>query len=171
LSDSIRTIIGAIAAAGSVMSVFVYIHKRQKIPRLSFDGYFKTEQIFVTGNVRSKVTTYWVKVKDINPKSEGKIKSCVGSIAVGSEVYRTTWMFMNTSEHTFVKEAWLKLFDINSRDETVGFLDGKRSPASIGRRMGESVTIQLKAGRGHCPSPLGENIEYITKNARSMHSQ
>ena len=55
-------------------------------------------------------------------------------------------MFVDTTQHTFVKQAWLKLFDVNPRDETLGFFsNGKRHPASIGRRMGDSVTIQLNA--------------------------
>jgi hypothetical protein len=51
------------------------------------------------------------------------------------------------------------LFDINSSDKTVGFFsDGKRDRASIGRGIGDNITILLKAGRGHCPPPYSENI-------------
>jgi hypothetical protein len=36
------------------------------------------------------------------------------------------------------------------------FSNGKHSPASIGRRMGDSVTIQLKTARGHPPVLITE---------------
>jgi hypothetical protein len=165
LSDIAGTIIKAFTAVTALTSVFVYIYKRQKIPTVSFGGYFKVDRVFITGNVQSKVTTYYVKIEDINPKSEGKIKSCVGYLIVGSEHYNATWMFVDTTQHTFVKQAWLKLFDVNPRDETLGFFsNGKRHPASIGRRMGDSVTIQLNAARGHCPT-ITEKIENIIREA------
>ena len=167
LSDTLGTIIKAFTAVTALTSVFVYMYKRQKIPRVSSGGYFKVEQVFITGNVKSKVTTFYLKIEDINAKSEGKIKSCVGYLIVGSEGYSTTWKSVNTRQNTFVKEAWLKLFDVNSRDQTLGFFsDGKRVSASIGRRMGDSVTIQLKAARGHCPDAFTEKIENIIKEAQ-----
>jgi hypothetical protein len=61
--------IGGLTTLAALGSVFVYIHQRQKIPRLSFDGYFKKEQPFVTGHVSTKVTTYYVRIEDINPKA------------------------------------------------------------------------------------------------------
>jgi hypothetical protein len=96
----------------------VYMHKSDQIPRLSFDGYFKIDKPFVTGNVSSKVTIYCVKIKDINTKSEGKIPSCPGSLTVNSDVYRTVWIATNERHYNFVNEAWLKLFDVDSKDDT-----------------------------------------------------
>lgn len=167
MSDVTGTIIKALIGMTALGSVFVYVHERQKIPKLSFDGYFKTEMTFLTGHDRSILTTYCVKIIDINSKSEGKIKSCVALLTVGSEIYPTTWMFVNAREHTFVNEAWLKLFDIDSRDQTVGFFsNGKRSPSSMGRRMGDSVTIRLKAARAHTPEPITEKVENIIHKAQ-----
>jgi len=76
-------------------------------------------------------------------------------------------MFVNAREHTFVNEAWLKLFDIDSKDQTVGFFsNGNRSSSSMGRRMGNSVSIQLKAARAHAPEPITEKIENIIHKAQ-----
>ena len=121
LSDNAETITKAFTALTALTSVLVYIYKRQRIPRLSFGGYFKVEQVFITGNAKSKVTTYYVKIEHINPKREGKIKSFVGYLIVGSEGYSTTWMSINTSQHTFVKQAGLKLFDIKKIDSVLTF--------------------------------------------------
>lgn len=81
-------------------------------------------------------------------------------------------MFTKKRHHNFVKEAWLKLFDVEWKDETIGLFDtaeesnAKRPPASYGRRIGDKITMQLEAARGHCPEPHEGNIEYIIKNAR-----
>jgi hypothetical protein len=151
-----KALIGMTALGKQILSlVFVYIHERQKIPKPSFDGYFKTEKPFLTGHDRSILTTYCVKIIDVSSKSQGKL-------TVGSEVYPTTWMFVNAREHTFVNEAWLKLFDIDSRDQTVGFFsNGKRPKSSVGRRMGDSISIQLKAACAHAPEPITEKVENI----------
>jgi hypothetical protein len=63
----------------SLSSVFVYIHKRRKIPVLSFDGYFKYDKN-LSQNIPTKVTNYCVKIKDINTKSEGKVCSCAAIV-------------------------------------------------------------------------------------------
>ena len=134
-------------------SVFVYMHQRQKIPRLLFNGYFKREQPFLTGHVSTKVTTYYVIIENINPKGEGQIEWCAGSLTVDDSEYKTVWM-SEERHHNFVKEAWLKLFDVDSKEETIGFFDtpvetdAKRNPSSYGRRVGDNITIQLEAARG-----------------------
>jgi hypothetical protein len=172
LSSVAAGVIGAVATVTT--SIFVYIHQRRKIPILSFNGYFKTERPLVTGNVHNQVTTYCVRVEDVNPKTEGKIESCAGSIVVANDTYRTVLMFSNQRHQDFVKEAWLKLFDVNSKDETIGLfntpeeLNAKRASASYGRRIGDSITMQLEAARGNCPKPHIENIEYIINNAQFL---
>jgi hypothetical protein len=70
-----------------------------------------------------------------------------------------------------VKEAWLKLFDVDSKEDTIGFFDtpvetdAKRNPSSYSRRIQDKIIMRLEAARGGCPPPHAEKIEYIIKNA------
>ena len=170
--SNLTATLGALTGLAALGSVYVFWRKRQTIPKLSFDGYWKTDSLFVKGNVETKVTSYCVRIEDINPKREGQIRWCAGSVTVNDNEYKTIWMFTKKRHHDFVKEAWLKLFDVDSKDETIGLFDtaeesnAKRSPASYGRRIGDKITMQLEAARGRCPEPHDENIEYIIKNAR-----
>jgi len=172
--SNVATALAGLTGLAALGSVFVYARQRQKIPKLSFDGYFKTEQTFLTGHDPTNVSTYCVRIEDINPKREGEIRLCAGSLTVNTEVYKTIWMFTKKRHHNFVKEAWLKLFDVDSKNETIGFSDtaeesnAKRSPASYGRRIGDNITMQLEAARGRCPEPHNENIEYIIKKAEYL---
>lgn len=172
--SSVAAVAGALTSLAALGSLYVYWRKRQTIPDLSFDGYFKTEETFLTGNTPSKVTTYCVRIEDVNPKREGEIRSCAGSLTVSNDTFKTIWMFTKKRHHNFVKEAWLKLFDVDSKDETIGFFDtaeesnAKRSPASYGGRIGHCITMQLEAARGHCPEPHNEDIDYIIRNAQYL---
>jgi hypothetical protein len=164
-------IISAVTGAIGLSSVFIYIHQRSKIPKLSFDGYFKKEQAFLTSHISSKITTYYVRIENVNPKSEGEILSCAGSLTVNDTEYKTAWI-SDERDHNFVREAWLKLFDVDSKNDTIGFFDtpveteARHKPTSYGRRIGDNITIQLEAARVRCPEPHNENIEYIIKNAQ-----
>jgi len=163
-------IISAVGGAIGLTSLFIYLHQRSKIPKISFDGYFKKEQAFLTSNVSTKATTYYVRIEK-NPKGEGEIESCAGSLNVNNSIYRTVWISGKRHDN-FVKEAWLKLFYVDMIDDTIGFFNtaeesnAKRSPASKGRRIGDNITMKLEAARGRCPQPHTENIEYIIKNAQ-----
>lgn len=97
----------------SELCVYI-IHQRSKIPKLSFDGYFKKEQAFLTSHMSSKITTYYVRIENVNPKSEGEILSCAGSLTINE----TAWI-SDGRDHNFVMEAWLKLFDIDSKNNTI----------------------------------------------------
>jgi hypothetical protein len=171
LSNNIGIIVSAVAGAISLSSAFLYIHQRRKIPRLSFDGYFKTERPFVTGQVSTKVATYCVRIENINPKGEGEIELCAGSLTVNDSIYKTVWI-SDERHHNFVREAWLKLFDVDSKDDTIGLFDtsgetdAKRYPAAYGRLISDNITIKLESARGHLPDPVTEKIEYIIKNAQ-----
>lgn len=90
--SNITAALGALTGLAALGSVYVYVRKRQKIPRLSFEGYFKTAQLFLTGHAPSKVTTYCVRIENINLKSEGEIKLCAGSLTVNDSIYKTVWM-------------------------------------------------------------------------------
>jgi len=49
----------------------------------------------VKEHVETKVTSYFVRIEDINPKREGQIKRCEGSVTVNDNEYKTIWMFTN----------------------------------------------------------------------------
>jgi hypothetical protein len=172
LSNTTGTIVGALTGLAALGSVYVYWRKRQTIPKLSFEGYWKTDSLFVTEHVETKVISYCVRIEDINPKSEGKIRSCAGSATVNNDISKTIWMFANKRNHDFVKEAWLKLFDVDWKDDTIGLFDtsgktdAKRFPVAYGRRNNDNITINLESARGRRPDPVTEKIEYIIKKAR-----
>ena len=174
MGDNEKTFSSVISSITSLASVFTYIHKRQKIPKLSFDEYFKFEQPFISGNISNKVTYYCIRIKDINAKSEGQIRSCAGSLTINGSIYKTVWLTTNKRHHTFVKEACLKLFDVDSRDDTIGYFntidetEPNRLPGFYGRRVSDNITIQLESARGHCPEPITVNVEYIIKNAKML---
>ena len=115
-------IISAVSGAIGLTSLFIYLHQSSKIPKISFDGYFKKEQPFLTGHVSTKVITYYVRIEDINPKGEGQIERCAGSVTVNDTEYKTVWI-SGERHQDFVKRAWLKLFDVDSKDETIGLFD------------------------------------------------
>ena len=85
--------------------------------------------------METKLTSYCVRIEDINPKREGQIEWCAGSLTVNYSEYKTIWMFTNNRHHDFVK-AWSKLFDIDWKVETIGLFNtleesnAKRFPAS-----------------------------------------
>ena len=94
-----------LAGIASLTSVFFYLRGRSKIPKLSFDGHFKFDKQFVSEDVPSKVTIYCVRIEDMNTKSEGKVRSCAGSLTVSGNVYRTVWVNSESRHYAFVKEA------------------------------------------------------------------
>jgi hypothetical protein len=107
LSNDAGIIVSALTGVVS-LAVFVYLHKRAKIPKLSFDGYFKTEQPFLTGHESSKVTTYCVRIENINLKSEVEIELCAGSLTVNNSIYKTVWMSTDKRHDNFVKDALIR---------------------------------------------------------------
>jgi hypothetical protein len=137
------------------VSVFVYMHKRRKIPKLSFDGYFKFDK--PTGNVPNKVTVYCIKVEDINTQSEGKVHLCAGSLTVNDNVYRTIWLNNESRYHTFANEALLKLFEGDWNGNLIGFFNAlgetNAEPvlASYPERIHSNIILALESAKGHCP--------------------
>ena len=157
------------------MSVFIYLHGRSKIPKLSFDGYFKFDKQFVT-DVPSKVTIYCVRIEDMNTKSEGKVRSCTGSLTVGGNVYRTVWANSESRHYAFVKEALLKLFEVDWNGSTIGFFntlrETKAEPTLVPytETIHSNIIIGLESNRGHCPESMTVSIEDIINNAESLAS-
>jgi len=175
LGIKIRIIVPILAAIASLMSVFIYLHGRSKIPKLSFDGYFKFDKQFVT-DVPSKVTIYCVRIEDMNTRSEGKVRSCTGSFIVNSNIYRTVWVNGESRYYTFVKEALLKLFEVDWNGNTIGFFntlrETKAEPTLVPytETIHSNIIIGLESYRGHCPESMSVSIEDIINNAESLAS-
>ena len=160
------------------MSVFIYLHGRSKIPKLSFDGYFKFDKHFVADvpSKVSKVTIYCVKIEDMNTRSEGKVRSCAGSLTVNSNIYRTVWVNGESRYYTFVKEALLRLFEVDWNGNTIGFFntlqETKAEPTLVPytETIHSNIIIGLGSSRGHCPESMTVSIEDIINNAESLAS-
>jgi hypothetical protein len=169
-----RIIVPCLAGIASLTSVFFYLRGRSKIPKLSFDGYFKFDKQLVTGDIPSNVTTYCVRIEDMNTKSEGKVRSCTGSLTVGGNVYRTVWANSESRHYAFVKEALLKLFEVDWNGNTIGFFDTlqetKAEPALVPYTEGihSNIIIGLQSSRGHCPESVTVSIEDVINNAESL---
>lgn len=169
-----RTIVPILAGIASLTSVFFYLRGRSKTPKLSFDGYFKFDKQFVSEDVPSKVTIYCVRIEDMNTKSEGKVRSCAGSLTVSGNVYRTVWVNSESRHYAFVKEAILKLFEVDWNGDTIGFFntlrETKAEPALVPytETIHSNIIIGLESSRGHCPESMTVNIEDIINNAESL---
>lgn len=159
------------AGVAGFVSVLVYIHKRRRIPKLSFDGYFKFDK--PSGNVLNKVTTYCIRIEDTNIRSEGKVDLCAGFLTVNGSVYRTVWL-NNESRHTFAKEALLKLFEVDWSDNVIGFFNTLNKTyaetvlASYPERIHSNIKLGLESPKCHCPHSITVNIEDIINNAVSL---
>lgn len=166
-----RIIVPVLAGIASLTSVFFYLRGRSKIPKLSFDGYFKFDKQFVKGDVPSKVTIYCVRIKDMNTRSEGKVRSCAGSLTVSGNVYRTVWVNSESRHYTFVKEALLKLFEVDWNGNIIGFFntirETKAEPALVPytESIHNNIIIGLESSRGRCPESITVSIEDIINNA------
>jgi len=169
-----RIVVPLLAGIASLTSVFFYLRGCSKIPKLSFDGYFKFDKQFVTGDVPRKVTIYCVRIKDMNSRSEGKVRSCAGSLIVSGNVYRTVWIDSESRHYTFVKEASLKMFEVDWKGNTIGFFNTIRETEAepilvpFTESIHNNIIIGLQCSRGHCPESMAASIEDIINNAESL---
>jgi hypothetical protein len=170
-----RIIVPILAGIASLTSVFFYLRGRNKIPKLSFDGYFKFDKQFER-DVPNKVTIYCVRVKDMNTKSEGKVRSCAGWLTVSGIVYRTVWVNNESRHYTFVKEALLKMFEVDWNSNTIGFFNTLRETTAepilvtYTESIHNNIIIGLESRRGHCPESMTVSIEDVINNAESLAS-
>ncbi|HET7147177.1 MAG TPA: hypothetical protein VFI73_01645 [Candidatus Nitrosopolaris sp.] len=155
-------------------SVFFYVRGRSRVPKLSFDGYFKIDKQFITGGVPSKLTIYCVRIEDMNMKSEGRIRSCAGSLTVNGNVYKTVWLSNESRHYDFVKEALLKMFEVDWSSNTIGFFNTSQETnaepalAPYAETIHSNIIIGLESSRGHCPESTTVSIEDIINQAESL---
>ncbi|MGC1932281.1 MAG: hypothetical protein WA667_25190 [Candidatus Nitrosopolaris sp.] len=156
-------------------SVIVYILTRRKIPKLEFGEFFKYDHSVVTTIGVSNRITFFVSVKNINDKSEGKVKSCTGFITAFGKSYKTIWKDNGRSKYDFNKEAFLELFYIDKDDNTITFSNSISEKDDIETtelpyKVTEDLRIRLESDRGHCPKPKTINIGDIVngKDTKSL---
>jgi hypothetical protein len=115
-------------------------------------------------------TVYYIRIKNENKKSEGLVESCAGDVIFRNRTYRTIWDDNQMRHYSFGKEGSLKLFDIykdvlkftHLRRENMSYVTPDFEYADI---QEESITIELEAARGHCPSAYSEKIKDIIEKA------
>jgi hypothetical protein len=157
--------------------LILYFLKRRKIPKLEFGEFFKEDRQFVTTIRESNRITFFVKVKNVNDKSEGKVKSCTGFINAFGKIHITIWKENGRSEYVFGEEASLQLFYIDKDRKIITFtnsisekndkeiIETTELPYTAADK--EDLRIRLESDRGHCPSPRNEKIKDIIRKAIS----
>jgi hypothetical protein len=102
--------------------------EREKIPILEFDGYIKTieSEIVSFGGNTKKLTTYFIRIKDTNPKTQGKIENAEGFLEVKGNSPQTSlkrtatiWSDNNQRYLSFSRQADLRLFIINETENII----------------------------------------------------
>jgi hypothetical protein len=152
-----------------VTPVIIYLLERGRIPKLKFDGFFKTEssEAGATGVVNA--TKYFVKIINTNRRTEGNTGICQGFITLGNKKYTTVWEY-DYAGNSFAKEALLQVFYKDKDQNTINFINYQQSqqikdPIPYNGIIHESITIWIECERGQCPKPITKSIENIIKNA------
>ncbi len=145
--------------------------EEERLPSLVFEGYFKSDEPQLRGQVESTKISYYIRIINKNKKSEGLVESCAGNIGFGDSIYRTIWEDNRQRHYCFGKQASLKLFNVyNNRlnfTHAIGEtgLDVTRD-FEYATILRENITVELESARGQCPKPHSENIVNIIKNAK-----
>jgi hypothetical protein len=145
--------------------MFIYIHKRLTIPKLKFGGFFRRDSSEVATTEPKDLTRFFIKIINVNRRSEGNAELCIGLITLGNKTYRTVWEY-DYAANSFGKEALLQVFYIDKNRNTINFINYQQSQQiieskSYGECVHSSITIRLECSRGGCPKSLTENIQSI----------
>ena len=111
------------------------------------------------------LTRFFVKITNVNDRSEGRAELCIGFITLGNKTYRTVWEY-DYAGNSFGKEALLQVFYIDENRSTINFINYQQSQQIIESKpynecIHNTVTIRLECTRGRCPKPLTEGIQNI----------
>jgi hypothetical protein len=157
---------------GTVLTpIIIYTHQRSKIPKLKFDGFVKVaspDRRLGDKDIKG-ITGYFLKVKNANRRSEGKV-DCQGFIIVGIRTYRTVWHY-DYAETPIGQEELLLLFYMNNNDKTVNFANYHRYSKVIelskpyDKCANDNISIRLECSSGSCPKPLTKSIKNIIDKA------
>jgi len=149
--------------------MIIYILERRRIPKLQFAGFFRSDGSEVGTTGVKDITRFFVKVINVNKRSEGKTKECMGFVSLDNKTYRSDWQD-GYAGNTFGKEALLQVFFLNKKSNTINFSHtigaGKTEESkSYDECIHNNISIRLECERGQCPKPLTERTENIINNA------
>jgi hypothetical protein len=97
----------------------------------------------------------------------------LGFLTVSGGVYRSV-LLNNESSHSFIKEALLKLFEVDWSDNVIGFFNTSDKThaetvlASYPERIHSNIKLALESPKVHCPHSITMNIEDIINNAECL---
>jgi hypothetical protein len=152
------------------------LEEREKIPVLTFDGLFKSEDnpIVVNGSREVGQTTFFIRVENTNKRSEGRAESCSGFLEVlGTNIKNapTVWADNEVRYFSFSRYADLRLFTLIER-ETISFPSAKsergfaETRKSYTEYVNKDLKVELECVRGRCPTPYTKKIDDIVKQAK-----
>lgn len=155
-----------------LVPMIIYLLERHRIPKLKFDGFFKTESSEAGATGVLNATKYFVKIINTNSRSEGNAGICRGFVTLGNKKYTTVWEY-GYAGNSFGKEAMLQVFYIDKDQNTINFTNYQQSRQIIDSKsyndtIHDSITTWIECERGRCPKPITKSIENIIKNATSV---
>jgi hypothetical protein len=102
--------------------------EKEKVPVLQFDSYVKAIESQIVGfadNITPQMT-YFVRIKDTNPNTQGKIENAEGFLEIKGNSPRTSlkriatvWSDNNQRSLSFSRQADLRLFTINETENII----------------------------------------------------
>jgi hypothetical protein len=151
----------------------IYAHQRSKIPRLKLDGFVKIDSPDSRpGSIDNQgVSGFFVKVVNVNRRSEGESGTCQGFVTVGNRPYRTVWEY-DWNGYSISKEALLFVFGVDDNSKTVYFANSSKGQKVMelakpyDDSINDNITITLQCEKGRCPKPLIKNVKNIIDTAK-----
>jgi hypothetical protein len=170
---NIEYLIPLFTIIGGSLPVLIYVHKRTLIPRLKFDGFVKIDSPDSRlGSIDNQgVSGFFVKVVNVNRRSEGESGTCQGFVTVVNRTYRTVWEY-DWNGHSFSKEALLFVFGADDNSKTVYFANSSKGQKVMelakpyNDSINDNITITLQCEKGRCPKPLTKNVKSIIDTAQ-----
>ena len=156
----------------------IYAHQRSKIPRLELDGFVKIDSPDSRlGSIDNQgASGFFVKVVNVNRRSEGESGTCQGFVTVGNRPYRTVWEY-DWNGYSISKEALLFVFGVDDNSKTVYFANSSKGQKVMelskpyDDSINDDITITLQSEKGRCPKPLTKNVKNIIDTAKYAYLQ
>jgi hypothetical protein len=141
--------------------------EEEKIPTLTFDGFYKTPTISFYGNTEKINYTYFAIVK--KNSGEGYAKDCEGFVTVeGTAISNapTVWEHADARRYDIGGQMGLRLFTIVENDKIIfasAFLEQgfKANEKSYNDFNAKEIIIEIHTTRGHVPKPMSIKIQGI----------
>lgn len=100
--------------------------------------------------------------------------SCAGSPKVSGNVYRTVWANSESRYYAFVKDALLKLIEVDCNTNTIGFFntlrETKTEPASVQytKTIQSNIITGVEFSKSRCSESITMSIEEIINNVECL---